>query len=344
MYNNVLTGFLVTHQVCYNEYGIGCFSRDFPYDNAGGFLPESPDDIQIRFILYTRTSSHSPQIVAKDAISINQSYFQGNRRTIFVIHGYMSNANNQWMSDVALGLLRKEDANVFVVDWAKGAHKLNYAHAAANTRVTAALLAQFIEALHDNGGLHYPDVYMVGHSLGAHVAGYVGERIQDIGRITGLDPAGPLFENGDPRTRLDPTDATFVDAIHTDGDALSDLGFGLETPVGDFDFYPNGGMDQPGCPNQTSGKIVNIIATGLGGLTEGVACSHQRSVNLYIASLDTPCSFTAYPCQSLVDYTAGRCTSCGSGCAIMGYGAQTGSSIHGVYYLTTSSTTPYCQN
>lgn len=35
---------------------------------------------------------------------------------------------------------------------------------------------------------------------------------------TALDAAGPLFENYPPSIRLDPTDALFVDAIHTDGD------------------------------------------------------------------------------------------------------------------------------
>ena len=37
-----------------------------------------------------------------------------------------------------------------------------------------------------------------------------------VGRITGLDPAEPHFSQTDPMVRLDPSDAMYVDIIHTD--------------------------------------------------------------------------------------------------------------------------------
>ena len=33
-----------------------------------------------------------------------------------------------------------------------------------------------------------------------------------------MDPAGPYFDNTNPEVRLDPTDATFVDVMHTDAE------------------------------------------------------------------------------------------------------------------------------
>jgi hypothetical protein len=91
----------------------------------------------------------------------------------------------------------------------------------------------------------------------------------------GLDLAGPYFENTDPRVRLDPADALFVDVIHTDGANNLLLGLGKTSfhfninqfdrfssgtlqRMGHVDFYPNGGYDQPNCP-QTAGKIMNLF-------------------------------------------------------------------------------------
>lgn len=65
--------------------------------------------------------------------------------------------------------------------------------------------------------------------------------------IKGLDPAEPHFSNTSPMVRLDPTDATFVTAIHTDCNPLISGGFGITQAVAHIDFYPNGGRNQPGC-------------------------------------------------------------------------------------------------
>ena len=74
-------------------------------------------------------------------------------------------------------------------------------------------------------------MHVVGQSLGAHLASYIGSTLKNmgmgkLGRITGLDPAGPLFEQTDPQVRLDPDDALFVDVIHTDATPLAAGGKG----------------------------------------------------------------------------------------------------------------------
>lgn len=85
-----------------------------------------------------------------------------------------------------------------------------------------------------------------GHSLGAHVAGNAGSATTSgkLSRVTGLDPALPGFHLlTSEKTRLDRTDATFVDIIHSCGGVL-----GFLQPLGQADFYPNAGTAvQPGC-------------------------------------------------------------------------------------------------
>lgn len=70
--------------------------------------------------------------------------------------------------------------------------------------------------------------------------------------IVGLDPAGPLFASTPPAVRLDPSDATFVDVIHTDAKR-----WGIEQSCGHIDFYPNGGVDQVGCLDVTTGNLLS---------------------------------------------------------------------------------------
>ena len=68
-------------------------------------------------------------------------------------------------------------------------------------------------------------------------------------RVTGLDPAGPLFERTTEEVRIDRSDCPFVDIIHTNG-GNEDNGFlGINADVGHADYFPNGGHKQPKCNN-----------------------------------------------------------------------------------------------
>ena len=42
----------------------------------------------------------------------------------------------------------------------------------------------------NNAGAKSSDFHCIGHSLGSHICGYAGSRINGLGKITGLDPAG----------------------------------------------------------------------------------------------------------------------------------------------------------
>ena len=83
----------------------------------------------------------------------------------------------------------------------------------------------FLIKFQTNYSLDPNDIHLIGHSLGAHTAGYAGEKLGgNIGRITGLDPAEPYFQGMPSHLRLDYTDAQLVDVIHTDGKSIFFLG------------------------------------------------------------------------------------------------------------------------
>lgn len=103
--------------------------------------------------------------------------------------------------------------------------------------------------------------------------------------FSGIDPAGPGFFENVPSGRLTSNDAKYVQAIHTNAGIL-----GFLFSIGHSDFWPNGGVTQPGC-----------FGIDVGGL-----CSHNRVFSLYAESLGKN-RFVAKKCDSYIEYKSGRC-------------------------------------
>ncbi|XP_019643191.1 PREDICTED: pancreatic triacylglycerol lipase-like [Branchiostoma belcheri] len=325
--------------VCYPE--LDCFSTE------GGFvdrLPAEPATINTQFLLFTRNSPYDEQYLRH--VTLRESHFNSSKDTKFLVHGYMDDRTEEWLVMATDAILDRDDVNVVVVDWGGGAMEMDYPQVAANARVVGAELARFISFLIEDLGVSSRSIHIIGHSLGAHIAGYAGQRLaksgSKIGRITALDPAEPGFQGTPRHVRLDPSDAVFVDAIHTDGEFS---GFGMSEPVGHLDFYPNGGRDQPGC----SDNLFNSIwAHGLyHGGKNFVTCNHKRAHRLFVESVRSACPWRGYPCSGRDAFRRGDCLSCGAtGCYKMGYDAVEKTPPSGTelvkLYLTTEGQEPYC--
>lgn len=89
-----------------------------------------------------------------------------------------------YQSVILFPFCSKGTVNVVAVDWGEGAHAL-YDKSAANTRVVAAVVTLFLRRLFEDGFIGPESVHLIGYSLGAHIAGYVGQSVPGIGRITG---------------------------------------------------------------------------------------------------------------------------------------------------------------
>ncbi|XP_046366527.2 pancreatic lipase-related protein 2-like [Haliotis rufescens] len=320
----------------------GCFDNDTPFDNTKGCIPQTPEEQGMQLALYTRENKYYPQWLNTDddRFSISQSNYAVGKRTYLIIHGYTDDCLSEWVANIERALLDIGDFNVFRVNWQLGASPKIYDQAASNTRLVASMLATFLQALNEMG-THYSDMHVIGHSLGAHISGQVGQRLHgQLGRITGMDPAGPSFDRDNTDIRLDKTDAMFVDVLHTDAEHLIKLGFGMMRRMGHADFYPAGGFDQEGCPKNAGDHLFELVTGGIKGLINGASCSHSRAVDFFWASI-AMCHYTAVPCDNWADFKAGKCScSDDTPCSRMGYFADR--NLHGTFFLKTAGNPPYC--
>lgn len=339
--------------ICYD--GLGCFTNDYPWGGTDerpvSYLPETPEQINTRFYLDTRREKDT-EIYSDQMTKLSRSTFDPKKMTRFIVHGFVQNGDTAWMKAMSEQLLVVQDVNVIRVGWIGGSLQLNYPQSVSDTEVVAAEIAVLINNIKAQFSSSSSDLFhCIGHSLGAQACGYLGARVSPkIAQITGLDPAGPYYENTPLEVRLDSTDAQFVDVIHTDAEKLKNLGMGINQVSGHIDFWPNDGIAQPGCDQ-------NILSTiiGIDGVVEGaqdfVACNHLRAIDFYMESITSSCPFKGNPCMSYQDYLNGKCLTCTNGdCVSMGYGsinslstAMTASTTQPNNYLQTNSLAPYCE-
>ena len=78
-----------------------------------------------------------------------------------------------------------------------------------------------------------------------------------------MEPAGPFFDTCAADSRLDRSDASYVDAIHTDAGVFPAQG--MRKTVSDADFYINDGRNQPSCTDHACAhQLVTYIWTRKG--------------------------------------------------------------------------------
>jgi pimeloyl-ACP methyl ester carboxylesterase len=156
-----------------------------------------------------------------------------NAETYIVIHGFQNTSNEPWIRSMEAALAQQAPgANILALNWPSDLKATEYESAVMRVSPAGEFLAQWIR----DKGLDPTRVTLIGHSLGAHVAGATGEAIRNttgrsIREIVGLDPAGPLFEGGGGLNR---SAATKVIAIHT-----NPAGFGIRRDVGHVDIHLN---------------------------------------------------------------------------------------------------------
>ncbi|TMS03234.1 Endothelial lipase [Larimichthys crocea] len=270
---------------------------------------------------------------------IEECGFNVTAKTIFIIHGWaMSGMFESWMQKLVSAVMQREtEANVVVVDWISFAQQL-YHDAVNHTNTVGQDIAAMLNWLQEEQQLPLKNVHLIGYSLGAHVAGYAGTYVKGtIGRITGLDPAGPMFEGVEEQRRLSPDDADFVDVLHTYTREALGVSIGIQQPIGDIDIYPNGGEVQPGC-------TLSDVLTVAGNFMDVMKCEHERSVHLFVDSLMNKDHMSfAFQCTGPDRFKKGICLSCRKNrCNNIGYNTRKmRKRRNSKMYLKTRADTPF---
>lgn len=340
-----------------------CYGEDCFYENEKMRLPfggpMSPEEVNTTFYFFqTPSRNGTDPIVSKIWTLENWTIKEMNdseKPLVIVTHGFTGNVTTPWCLPLVNALLLNVNCNVIVADWEKGAEGPNYATAAANTPMAGVQISKLLmKIIRDTNCSLSPDnVTLIGFSLGAHVVGFAGRHFHKhtnmkLGRITGLDPAGMLFEG--TAVALSRSDATFVDVIHTNMGDIRKLQLGLPGALGHVDFYPNGGAFQPGCPTYPKVNISVLLSASSPteafiSVMESVACSHYAAPKMFIESLmNKNCNFTSYPCPAGwkdFDNCFKEFEKNATVKGLMGYYSNTRPG-RGKQYLRTNYTYPFC--
>lgn len=350
---------------CYGVYG--CFPLTGPFKTELRQInvhPQKPSEIQPHFPVFNSQFIDNPNFIdLNEPDRIHDFGINPNAKLFLIVHGYLEAGDRPWMSEMAKKLIDTEiGSSVIMVDWGSGSSP-PYVQAVANVRLIGAITAHVIHMIYEElGMINLDNVHMIGHSLGSHLSGYTGNVLQrdfglKMGRITGLDPAEPLFAETEPIVRLDKSDAKYVDIIHTDANPFAAGGLGMVKAIGHVDFYPNGGFDNPGCNMKLGEYMNNKEKSFFWSIQQFLGCNHIRSHQYFTESILPKCPFNTISCDSYESFKEGKCDKCGENhhnCLQFGYHSNEGykkllqqrevsEDTPMVTYLLTSSEKPFCR-
>ncbi|XP_006608022.2 pancreatic lipase-related protein 2-like isoform X1 [Apis dorsata] len=267
------------------------------------FASDLTENIFLR--LYKRNGLYIDENIRNANLLI--SHIEKNNKIVIFISGWNEDINFEDVQLITNAYLENTQDNVLALDY-RNVSKEFYIFAVQHLYEVGKSVATALDNMIENG-INSKNIHIIGHSLGSQLSGIIGRNMNyKIGRITGLDPAGPgyyIFNS-----HLSASDAEFVDVIHTD------MGiYGLALKIGHVDFFPNyGHRSQPGCL-----------------LSNDDFCSHHRSYKFYAESVKNHNIFIG-KCHSL-----NEC----NGVEYIPMGYATPSNATGNYYLITNSKIPF---
>ncbi|XP_023727967.1 phospholipase A1-like [Cryptotermes secundus] len=265
-----------------------CYELGDPWQTLTRLVPEPECEGNLtRFFLIESSNKDNPVVFTARNASKIPGYLNVRKPTIIFFHGWMSSAAAPSIMNITTLYSSRVNANGIFVDYGEIAKNVNYPQVVSNLRVVATYVTKMVQNI-IQAGVSPSQIHLIGHSLGAHLAAYVAKAIPGIGRLTGLDPAGPWFTDKNCEVRLCKGDAQFTEAIHTNGNPVTGLGTSDEDA--DVDFWVNGGWEQPGCGLEVVPR--QLLDLHHDNTSDAIlACSHSRSLLYYAEALASSCKF-----------------------------------------------------
>ncbi|XP_052870690.1 lipase member H-A-like [Anopheles cruzii] len=259
------------------------------------------------------------------ATVMNAGFLRG-RPLVVLIHGYTGHRDYAPNPTIRPAYLAHGEYNIISVDYGPLALEPCYLQAVRNLPTVANCTAQLLDFIIASRIVPLEDIHVVGFSLGGQTSGMIANylRAGKLRRITGLDPAKPLFVFAPNDQKLDQSDAEFVQVIHTDV-----FQRGILHPSGHVDFYVNGGVEQPGC------NMATMMTAG--------ECNHNRAPEYYAESIGTDVGFYGYRCAHWYLYMLGICRGGGPNQQLAIMGAHTPNTTRGLYFLHVNMMPPYAR-
>ncbi|KAH8372491.1 hypothetical protein KR093_011700, partial [Drosophila rubida] len=262
------------------------------------------ESAQPGYLLYTRRNPQTPQRIEPQVEALLRSSFYALEPIVLLLPSWRGNNSAEQQSKLAAALLAREPCNVFALDATPAASESQLVSSASD--VVVLLQQQFDVPLARQ--------QLVGYAEGAHLAGAVAAQVQQLlgaqlPHIVALDPSG----DGDGvqlQHQLAAQDAAYVEVLHTNGNGL-----GTMRQLGDVDYYPNGGQQQPGCHSD--------------------ACAQERALDLAVEMWSPANEFVCARCGS-VEALSGH--NCRWSSLRMGVGVDVAA---GIYFLETKEQPPY---
>ncbi|KAJ8736503.1 hypothetical protein PYW08_007159 [Mythimna loreyi] len=267
------------------------------------------------FHLFTRENPQLSQPLLPIPGSIMNSNFLPERKTIITIHSSGEGVTGNFNAFIVPAHLGAHDINLLAVDWSRGSGL--YTQGLSNAVDCGRHIAFFINLLSSSFNYAPSNIRIVGVGLGGHIAGITAERVNGvIPHIVAIDPSFHGWTHHPDI--LKPGQASVVEVLHTTAGSL-----GYDYPLGDLDFYPNGGSNQPSCGAD-------------------VSCSHILGYVFYAESISTVggSKFVGTACASYENAIAQTCSG-EKGVVFGGLGDKTGQS--GIYTFQTNWQQPFAQ-